>query len=118
MKHVIVLYPYKHMSFGDSMKTYPTLQKALQTYKIGRCALFFHRCESIVLIFHVDGVRRDEGCVCWRRGGVSIMRCHSQSSQELKLAKNQYTSQICRLHHHLVWMDYYERLLRGMSLTI
>jgi len=33
--------------------------------------------------------------------------CHSQSSQELKL-----------LHHHLVWMDYYKRLLRRISLTI
>ena len=56
MKHVIVLYLYKDMSLGDSMKTYPTLQKALQTYKIGRFALFFHRCESIALIIHVDGV--------------------------------------------------------------
>ena len=46
------------------------------------------------------------------------MRCHSQSSQELKLPRNQYASQICKLHHHLVWMDYYKRLLRGISLKI
>jgi len=46
------------------------------------------------------------------------VRCHSQSSQELKLPWNQYASQFYKLHRHLVRMDYYKRLLRGISLTI